>query len=671
MKFQRKWLVLALSCALGLSACSDDSDYDFAASEDAAQQAVDESATLAAVFDPANSLIPQTNDLLFSGTTDGTLNIPVAGVDAGTASLLNAVNTLDGFSLTAPITADFTTGINAESLVLGKSVYVYEVSKDPATGAVTGVTGQLSAADMLVTTDATGGTLVLMPLKPLKESSSYMVVLTNSITDSSGAAARSDSAYLLAKASTPLTGNYAALEPLRQLIATQEAAAEAAGVAKQRIILSWTFTTQSVMPVYQQVLAQADAEPQTLTMMPSAVGTTADISPLLAGKADIHVGVVDVPYYLDADAPTSGYWQGQGGSNLSRYNPVPVAKSTQTIPVLMTVPNANSVGGGTVPDGGWPVVIFQHGITRNRTDVLAIADAFADAGFVAVAIDLPLHGVSDAANPFYMDGLERTFDLDLADNTTGAAGPDGVVDDSGSYYINLASLLTTRDNGRQGVADLLNLRRSLENFDSIPLDTSVVRFSGLSLGAMTGVVYLGVENNMTPASLVAPGGGVARLLDGSPTFGPAIQAGLAANGVESGSDSYNQFMGVFQWVVDSVDPVVLAERAATAGHPIHMIEVVGVNGVGADDVVTNRVAGAPLSGTEPLIAMMGLPAITETTQTSAGVVRFSEGVHGSLLDPAASLAATVEMQQQVVTFAASMGTVIPVNNPAVISTEMP
>ena len=92
---------------------------------------------------------------------------------------------------------------------------------------------------------------------------------------------------------------------------------------------------------------------------------------------------------------------------------------------------------GSKPAGGWPVLIFEHGIGRSRADMLAVADSFADSGFVVVAIDLPLHGVTDrtsllyasGANPLYAGlslpstgSIERTFDLDVVNNTTGRRG---------------------------------------------------------------------------------------------------------------------------------------------------------------------------------------------------------------------------------------------------------
>lgn len=666
---KRTSLALCLAAALGLHSYAAQA-YDFDASETDAQ--TNYSAALAPLFDPANGIIPSTNDLLFRGSTDGTLNIPTANLPAAQLPLYEAINSLDGFALTAPITANFSNVMDASTVKVGSSVYIYEVKKDPATGAVVSVEGELSAADVYATTTADGKTLVLLPLKPLKESTSYMIVLTSGIKDKAGKGAASSASYLLAKATQSLVNTpYAALEPLRLLIGTQETAAVSKGVAKARIVLSWTFTTQSVTPVLQAAAAQAKAGKMQIS---PALGTTKTFSSVLRGKANVHVGTLAVPYYLSAKEPLTSYWQGAGATNLTRYNPAPSKKTTQTIPVLMSVPNAASLAGATPPAAGWPVIIFQHGITRSRLDMLALADTMADAGFAVVAIDLPLHGITDPTNPLKADlnpifskDKERTFNLDLRNNSTSAAGPDGNIDSSGSYFINLTSLRTSRDNVRQGISDVLVLRQSLAGIQSatpIPLNTDKVGFVGISLGAIVGTGYLSQEVANTPATLAVPGGGIARLLDGSETFGPPIQQGLAASGIVKGTAAYDTFMGVAQWVIDPADPIVLGKKAADK-HPIHMIEVVGQNGVGSDKVIPNTVAGAPLSGTEPLISIMGLKSITQTG-TPDGVVRYTEGAHGSLLDPSSSLAATTEMQASTAVFQAKQGAVIPVFNPAVV-----
>lgn len=153
---------------------------------------------------------------------------------------------------------------------------------------------------------------------------------------------------------------------------------------------------------------------------------------------------------------------------------------------------------------------------------MRIADTLASQGFATIAVDLPLHGIDLGEG---MDALrtsfERTFDLDLVNNTTGAAGADGVIDESGEHFINLSVPLVSRDNIRQGISDLLVLRNSLDGLQSaqgVKLDASKVSYVGISLGSIVGTGYLATEERSTPALLSVPGGGIARLLDGSPTF---------------------------------------------------------------------------------------------------------------------------------------------------------
>ncbi|MGH8042272.1 MAG: hypothetical protein ACREPN_09545, partial [Rudaea sp.] len=361
-------------------------------------------------------------------------------------------------------------------------------------------------------------------------------------------------------------------------------------------------------------------------------------------------------------------------------NPFPVATSTQLIPVLLTVPNANS--GRTKPAAGWPVVIFQHGITRNRTDMFAIAATLAGQGFATIAIDAPLHGITDKTNPFYVGNTpfaaagahERTFNLDLENNATGAPGPDGTIDSSGSYFINLGDLLTSRDNLRQATSDLMELTRALPSmsFDGNPtgdFDGSRIEFVGQSLGSIIGTTFMAMEPHVNVGVLNVPGGGVVRLLDASPTFGPVIHAGLAQAGLTQGTPTYDAFMGAAQTVVDSGDSINFA--FATAGKSILAQEVVGDANHPSDQVIPNIVPTAPLSGTEPLLAALGLSSIAHTTQAASirGVVRFTQGTHGSLLDPSSGPAVTAEMQGEMASMIASGGQAVIVANPSVIVTQ--
>ena len=672
-------------------------------------------------FDPSTGVIPFPNNLLLTGTTDLTLNIPVAD-PTDTSDPKVAMNALDGFSTTAPWSATFSAPLDASSLAGGSNVRVFEVTLSGPGGGVTGVTRELASPQEFVVasapSDASGRTIAIVPTQPLKQRTSYMAVLTNGIKNAGGGNVRGSLIYVLAERTSSLcTGGQSTLpalpassacplEPLRQLVNSQEAAATAAGVAPGSIVLSWVATTQSITPTLQAVEAVVAASPPAVTHVAPTGLTLANLGLGLPPVADIYVGTIDLPYYLTAPsaenpiAPLTTSWHAAPGAyipqcaafgldpastNLTACNPVPVATSTQTVPLLMTLPNSSS--GRSRPASGWPIVIYQHGITRNRTDMFAVAGTLAAQGFAVVAIDLPLHGITDMGSPFYIGNTpfaalgahERTFDLDLEDNDTGAPGPDGHIDASGSYFINLSSLLTSRDNLREGAADLLTLANAIVTLPNV--DATRVSFVGQSLGSMVGTVFLANDPNVDVGLLSVPGGGIARLLDGSPTFGPVIRAGLAQAGLNAGTPDYDAFMAAAQTVVDSGDPINYArngtlldsEGAGIGGQPLPrkrllVQEVIGGGDLLPDQVIPNRVVGAPLSGTEPLIAALGLTAIGQTTLSEGirGAVRLLQGEHGSLLDPTDYPAATAEMQGEMASLVASDGLFVQITYPSIV-----
>jgi dienelactone hydrolase len=346
---------------------------------------------------------------------------------------------------------------------------------------------------------------------------------------------------------------------------------------------------------------------------------------------------------------------------------VPKLDNNITIPVLMTKPNADSVAVKAGANPPWPIVIFQHGITQNRTNVLAIADALADAGYAAIAIDLPLHGITDKNNPFYMETnntinlSERTFNVDYINNDTGAKGPDGKIDPSGTFYINLEHLLTSRDNVRQTTSDLIVLKNALSGLTDI--NTSRVAFVGHSLGTIAPFGFLAHEK-LESVTLAMPGGGIAQLLNHSATFGPIIAAGLAQNGVMKGTSDYDAFMLATQTVIDDADPINYALQVG-ATQKVFAIEVVGGNGNLPDQVIPNNVPTAPLAGTDPLVTYLQATTLTGNTGDYIApnkTARYNVGTHSSILDPSSSYDATASMQQQTATFVGSKGTLIPIVN---------
>jgi len=700
-----------------LAGCGGSSDVDRATPVNPATQPGGDpvTATFTAQFDPAGGVLPFPNNLLRSGSTDLTLNIPVADpTDFGNPQV--ALNALDGFSTVAPWSFSFDRPINPNTVIPGATVRMFEVQFVFGTIAVQRVNRELTPGQEFVAQvnpgDARG--VVIVPLRPLAENTGYMAIVTNGIQDTAGNAATPSQTYFLAKRTSPLVdaaGNSTeplldnatarALEPLRQLTSAQETAATGVGIARGDIVLSFTATTQAITPVLGMIrstLRTTSTQVAQACPAPSVCLTTADVLPPGAspGIADIYLGVVELPYFLpvpsagNPTAPLTGFWQAAPGAyvppfdglgldptstNVTVANPLPVERARQVAPMLITVPNANS--GRVRPAAGWPVVIFQHGITGNRTNMLALADTMASIGFAVVAIDKPLHGVTDVTNPFYIGNtpfgaiaMERTFNLDLQNNQTGAPGPDGNIDSSGAWFINLGSLLTSRDNLRQAQVDLSSLAINIPfidlNGDGLgDFDGSNINFVGQSLGAMAGTAFLAVEPTVNNGVLSVPGGGIANLLNGSETFGPVIRAGLAAAGVQPGTPQFAQFLLAAQTVVDSADPINWGALTVQTNSVL-------LQQVRGDAVVPNAVPGAPLSGTEPLIRIMGLAPITGSTQDPMGIrgaVRMIQGGHGSLLSPADGPAVTAEMQGQAASMVASGGAAVVIGNTSIIETD--
>ncbi len=675
------------------------------------------------LFDPvaASAIVPFPNDLFFNGTTDSTLNIP----NASAAPFVDQANLLDGFSTVESAFLDILGDVDLATV--GAGIRIFNATAGvPLTQ---GVDYTVTRSPVILSRTR----LLIKPLRPLNPRSNYIVFATNDLMTPAGIPLVESIMFAAVKSADPVgsPGNptpatsppltptqVATLEAIRQALQPVfNNVAPAFGLTRADIVLAWTFTTQSIGNTLNLLNAAAVARPIGVA---NTGLNTGQLGLPLAPTANVYAGTIDLPYYLTPGLsaqdtnPLTKFWESNGispGGNSSvpgnppcaAFNPsfsttfcfpTPVLKSTVTVPVLVTVPNSNSQFGATPPPGGWPVVIFQHGITRNRTDMFAIAPTLANAGFVTVAIDHPLHGITDASNPLYAGPIERTFNLDLAP----PVGPDP----SGSYYINLASLLTSRDNLRQSVIDLINLAKSVDglNLDGNAMTDDInelnINFVGHSLGGIAGGTLLGVNSSdYKAATLAMPGGGIAKLLDGSATFGPVIAGGLfAANAaLLEGQDSYETFLRFAQTVIDSADPINYAVAAA-ANHPIHMIEVIGESGISLpDQVVPNNVprtvaapapcptytgTGVPpgargpvcvaglLSGTDPLYMMMGLTPVDVTPPVAAAppagadtVVRYRRGDHGSILDPTASAATTCEMQRQTATFMATGGTVIP------------
>jgi pimeloyl-ACP methyl ester carboxylesterase len=574
----------------------------------------------------------------------------------------------------------------------------------------------------------------------------YLLFLTDGITDTEGNPAEPDATYAAIRAGF-LSGAIQLPDPevglppgltteelLGIFIAAHLAVGEVVQIDPADVVVTASFTTQNTTAVVETVseLEILDDRPSQIVQallpaelplpgggaLPAGTPVTTGLLRSAAGlppeanrdNGNIFVGGINIPYFQQTPDEVganvlSSKWVAAAGGNLlgdeastiiSRWNPVPVKRADITIPVMIAVPNQNSAWvqfaqsqGFPVPlPTGWPVVIYQHGFTRNRTDMVLVAEPWLDQGYAVIAIDLPLHGVTatdPAVSPLALlrvpGTVERTFDLDLRNNANPASEvPDGIIDDSGTNFLQVFfdRLLTTRDNNREAVVGVLAVRRSLDvmeldgNLETTDLDVSQVHFVGHSGGAILGGVVAAACGDCASVSLVSGGAGLIELLDESDVqngfgfFLAGLRQGLTAAGFNPFGSVYYNLLRDMQHVWNEGDPIGYLEAGRNGATPIFG------SLVNTDVVVTPAASLRLLEG-------LGLEQVTTpgANFTSRGYTRITEGDHGSFISPAASIPATVELQTEVAVFLGGNptlglppnGQVILIADPTVVETD--
>lgn len=344
---------------------------------------------------------------------------------------------------------------------------------------------------------------------------------------------------------------------------------------------------------------------------------------------------------------------------------------------------------GTPPAAGWPVVVFQHGLTVSKETGLLVANTLAAAGWATVSMDLPFHGqrASDIVDEngfpdLGIDPDEVDCDLETGDCT---GGNDGTRDPSGTGFVS-PNIFGTRDNLRQAVVDHLTLLRSIES-ESSPgsalddLDPTQIGVLGQSMGGVAAgnlAAYVGPDD-IEAFVLNAAGGNLLEILVNTvPSIGSALFAGLAQAGVCELVDPldpsagcrdtplWRTFQLVAQWVLEPGDPranatAVLASlpmRGPSYGADRILMQISQ-----PDPVLTNTASqqlaaalGFDLVGGDDryqVYDFSNLPASSETF-----------GCHGFLVDPRcgecfeAALCNTFGAQSQAATFIATRGATI-------------
>ncbi len=525
-------LSLAIASTLGLSACDDETI------KDVEKEVVDSgeviTPTARVKFNPtagaAGLSIP--NDLIFSGTVDGTLNIPVADPTNG-ADPFVAISALDGWSISQPFPLDIEfpegTSLDGDSVFDPASVRIFEavMTGDANDSDCAGTNRALACkvvGELIYTQDfvtqKSGNSIVVVPMKPLKAETTYIMVMTNNLRDNNGKAVAGSSTYELVRQDLEtLPLGSASQLALQATINSYEAAVVAAGVDSDTIIYSAAMTTQSTTRVLSTVKAvmakvtvpQMVANAQQGIPAIGVADTGMSVANVLGDSipdslvplysaANYIRGKIDLPYYSAIPsaenplAPANDWWRARCDSGatlagLAATNPAAIPagpldendgfcmnfglRDLSSVIAIDTERNLTKFNPIPATSATLPIDV------QMTTPDLAVANAVR-ATMQLPALEEPVngwpvamlvHGITSKKEQMLpITGLLSLYgiatiaiDQPLHGSRGFDLNGDGVDDINTStvstlHYVNLGSMLTMRDNTRQSTADLLGLR---------------------------------------------------------------------------------------------------------------------------------------------------------------------------------------------------------------------
>ena len=664
-----------------------------------------------AEFNPSGSVIPFPNNLLIDPQT-GRVNLPEGCNESETQTALREgiLNSLDGFGTYKPaLSFTLTEPVLRESLE-GK-VKLYRITDadgvalDPAVAEAVPVAlipGRTLRNDDGCDEDASLiDNVTIVPLTPLAGGSQYGVLLKSGPTtedeeeflpsvtwalvrqQENPVRVDEEGENILAEA-TPFDPREAAdvesllgidllwqvhAPVLRFLVAAE-------GIRdREEVLLAWGFRTQSIATPFDSEVADSpraalptdpidelqDIEaPSVEAVFQSVLGEDVCNALPCAAVASVKTGRVTLPnFQTDADNPLSGGAPIPGAWD----DPLtPEQNGNHTVSVFAFVPT------GRQPEGGWPVILYGHGLGRSKNDAFAIASQLAATGFATVAMDWVAHGDPEAA--IAGRAVQISDDAPLCD---GSPDPTDNATGGSSCFAPLFSsnLAGTRDNLRQSVLDALGLVEALKACteddcaEDFNIDARRIGYLGHSLGSIIGTSVVSLSSDIRAAVLSVGGVGLTDIIENSdataflqcPLLDSLIEVGVLPGTL---SDVQNEtgtcFEEAWQQFPEWQQFSAIARLASDAGEPANL--AVGLRGravlvqeVDADPIVPNfstatlvslaeleteeaRVFTGEQSVAEPSAAITGRAAhVRYTDIPQEGAFPGNDYGHASLLAP--------------------------------------
>ncbi|MFC4656722.1 VolA/Pla-1 family phospholipase [Rheinheimera marina] len=610
-------LSFAVASALGLTGCGGGESLDDIKddTETGGQVQVPLSRV---VFDPSAGTLSVPNDLLLQGTNDGTLYMPgekspVTGAALAAPNYADpstALGALDGWSTQNPfsISLSFASGVSLDaatasmpgSVMLVEAVMGDPMSSDADCRAVPRGVACKPVKKLTFGVDyiskASGNSVAVIPLKPLKSNTTYILVLTDQLKDSDGRSIAGSVTYELVRqdiATKPL-GSAAQLA-LQGVINSFENVVSTQSINKDSIIYTAAITTQSVQPVFATIkglMGQTVGTAASPVLSLTNTGlTVAQASPQLAAAsplfqmARLYTGTVNLPYYLgtpteaNPTAPLNVRWSARCDSGAIIGMMSDAQKTDAAAKITDPAQAANDAfcdvaSKGQLRDFGLDTfrhltkfnVIPKVNSVQNVPVQVTVPDEtlVASLGVTKPAAGWPVvilqHGITSRKEDMLaITGAlsARGFATIAIDHPLHGARGFGQMNATtvdATVYMNLSNLLVTRDNLRQSIADILGLRLGM-NFNNQPglLNTQDVQFLGISLGSISGVSAVAMANSSTgnaqldafykmrSAALSVPGGAVANFLLESAAFAPTIKASILLGAGGTTAQGYIDF----------------------------------------------------------------------------------------------------------------------------------
>lgn len=263
-----------------------------------------------------------------------------------------------------------------------------------------------------------------------------------------------------------------------------------------------------------------------------------------------------------------------------------------------------------------PILFFGHGLGGQASQSGPIAEIAAEANLATVAISAPRHGDHPTASPG-TDSFIELFGIDIANMTI-----DGFV---------FRENLRQASFDKQQVLELLSAQPDIDGDGTPDVNASRVVYWGISLGGIMGADFVGQTERVDAGIFSIAGGRLISVATDSKNF--AGFADLLATMV-GGPDALKRLASPAQTLIDAGDPVNWAARLVKdrfdAGRPPHILMQMVMDDEVVPNVSTEALARAIevpqvptiLGVIDPLRAEAKAPVSANMVGRTGGIFQF-------------------------------------------------